>query len=344
MSFVELRNISKTYGKNRVLDRVSLTINEGEFITLLGPSGCGKSTLLRAVAGLNDIDEGGSILVGGRDITQLPPKKRNVGMVFQSYALFPNMTVYDNIAFGLKMDGLSKAEIRPLVEEMLGIIDLKGKEKRYPNQLSGGQQQRVALARSLVKRPTVLLLDEPLSALDAKIRRSLRNEIRAIQQKLNMTTIFVTHDQEEALTVSDRIFVMNHGIVEQVGSPNEIYTSPASEYVARFIGNYNVWSREQLEGLPLRGLPDQGDMFAVRPEAIRIERPDVEPSGDEIAADGTISMVSILGNVLRFEVLVSGLPVTVDVLSGQSIEHLPSGTAVRLLIPRKEWKSVQKSS
>ena len=344
MSFVNIRDVSKSFQQNKVLNRVSLSIEEGEFITLLGPSGCGKSTLLRAIAGLNPIDEG-TIEVGGKDITPLPPKQRRVGMVFQSYALFPNMNVYDNIAFGLKMDGLNKEQIRPLVEEMLAIIDLKGKENSFPNQLSGGQQQRVALARSLVKKPTVLLLDEPLSALDAKIRRTLRGEIRAIQQRLKMTTIFVTHDQEEALTISDRIFVMNHGIIEQVGSPNEIYTSPASEYVARFIGNYNVWSREQLQGRAIRGVPGEGEMFAVRPEAIRMQALDAaSDSAGGIVAEGQVKLVSILGNVLRFEVDVSGLPVTVDMLSGQSLDHLGAGTAVTLFIPREEWKSIKKSS
>lgn len=343
MSFVEIRNVSKSYHHNKVLNEVSLSIQKGEFITLLGPSGCGKSTLLRAIAGLNPIDEG-TIEVGGKDITTLPPKNRNVGMVFQSYALFPNMNVFDNIAFGLKMDGMKKERIRPLVEEMLAIIDLKGKEHSFPNQLSGGQQQRVALARSLVKKPTVLLLDEPLSALDAKIRRSLRGEIRQIQQRLKMTTIFVTHDQEEALTISDRIFVMKHGEVEQVGSPNEIYTSPASEYVARFIGNYNVWSREQLKGRPVHGIPDQGEMFAVRPEAIRMNAGESSETAGGIVAEGKVSLVSVLGNVLRFEVDVSGLPVTVDMLSGQSLDHFSAGTNVKLFIPREEWKNIRKSS
>lgn len=342
MSFVQIQTVSKSFNHNKVLNQVSLDIEEGEFVTLLGPSGCGKSTLLRAIAGLNGIDEG-IISVGGKDITRLPPKKRNVGMVFQSYALFPNMNVYDNIAFGLKMDGLKKNDIRLKVEEMLSIIDLKGRENSFPNQLSGGQQQRVALARSLIKNPTVLLLDEPLSALDAKIRRSLRNEIRLIQKRLKMTTIFVTHDQEEALTISDRIFVMNEGRIEQVGSPNEIYTAPASEYVARFIGNYNVWSREQLMGLPVQGVPEQGEMFAVRPEAIRMEI-GAGDMGSGVVADGKVSLVTILGNVLRFEVDVAGLQVTVDMLSGQSIEHLGAGTPVRLFIPREEWKSIHKSS
>lgn len=344
MSYVEIRDMTKTYNNNKVLNQVSLSVAEGEFVTLLGPSGCGKSTLLRALAGLNEIDNG-TITVGGKDITRMPPKKRNIGMVFQSYALFPNMTVYDNIAFGLKMEGMSKAEIRPLVEEMIGIIDLKGKENSYPNELSGGQQQRVALARSLVKKPAVLLLDEPLSALDAKIRRTIRAEIRHIQKRFKITTIFVTHDQEEALTISDRIFVMNHGNIEQAGTPREIYTSPKSEYVARFIGNYNVWSREQLQGLPFDGIPGQGDMFAVRPEAIRLKNPeDLTDGEDVITAVGTIAMTTVLGNVMRFDVDVYGLNVTVDTLHEQAVANLRNGSFVKLCIPSAEWKSIKKSS
>lgn len=344
MSFVEIRNVTKLYGKTKVLDEISLSIEEGEFITLLGPSGCGKSTLLRAIAGLNDID-GGTISIGGRDITNLPPRNRNVGMVFQSYALFPNMTVFDNIAFGLKMDGLSKREIAPLVEDMMGIIDMKGKENRYPSQLSGGQQQRVALARSLVKKPTVLLLDEPLSALDAKIRRTLRNEIRQIQKRLNMTTIFVTHDQEEALTISDRIYVMNQGIIEQSGTPHDIYTTPRTEFVAKFIGNYNVWSREDLRGVPLSGVPDQGEMFAVRPEAIRIATDPHRFVGEEGSkAEGEIKGITILGNIIRFEVKISGLSVNVDALHEQSVQSFNIGSRVVIFIPRDEWKSLNKST
>jgi putative spermidine/putrescine transport system ATP-binding protein len=344
MNFVEIRDMTKTYNNNKVLNQVSLSVAEGEFVTLLGPSGCGKSTLLRALAGLNDIDNG-TITVGGKDITHLPPKRRNIGMVFQSYALFPNMTAYDNIAFGLKMEGLSKAEIRPLVEEMIALIDLKGKENSYPDQLSGGQQQRVALARSLVKKPAVLLLDEPLSALDAKIRRTIRTEIRHIQRRLKMTTIFVTHDQEEALTISDRIFVMNHGNIEQEGTPQEIYTSPRSEYVARFIGNYNVWSRDQLQGLPFEGVPNGGEIFAVRPEAIVLADPEESSSaGELITAVGTITMTTVLGNVIRFEVNVAGLIVTVDTLHEQSVHKLRNGSFVKLFIPHTEWKSIKKSS
>lgn len=344
MSFVEIVNVTKSYHRQTVLKQVSLSIEEGEFVTLLGPSGCGKSTLLRAIAGLNDIDSG-SIVVGGKDITHLPPKKRQVGMVFQSYALFPNMTVYQNIAFGLKMDKLSPKEIRPLVEEMIQLMDLKGKENSYPHELSGGQQQRVALARSLVKQPKILLLDEPLSALDAKIRRNLRAEIKQIQRRLKMTTIFVTHDQEEALTLSDRIFVMSQGTIEQEGTPHDIYTSPKTEFVARFIGHYNVWSREDLQKGRFENVPDEGDLFAVRPESIRmVPLGSASPEPGSVTASGTIAMITILGNVIRYEVDVSGLAVSVDKLYETDLPWAKTGTHVTIIIPGSELKPVRKSS
>ena len=224
-----------------VLNNISLTLKKGEFATLLGQSGCGKSTLLRSIAGLEGVDVG-RILIDGKDITNLSPRQREVGMVFQSYALFPNMTVFDNIAYGLKMKKVKNIKSR--VKKMIDMVDLIGKEESYPHQLSGGQQQRVALARALVMEPKVLLLDEPLSALDAKIRKSLQKELKRIQKELDITTIFVTHDQEEAMTMSDRIFVMNKGKVVQSGSPSEIYTSPVNTFVAKFIGNYNVCNME----------------------------------------------------------------------------------------------------
>lgn len=342
MSFVRIENITKKYQQQTVLDNLSITIEEGEFLTLLGPSGCGKSTLLRAVAGLNDIDSG-SFVVGGRNITALPPKKREVGMVFQSYALFPNMTVFENIAFGLKIDKMKKSDYVPMVEEMIGLIDLKGKENRYPAQLSGGQQQRVALARSLVKRPKVLLLDEPLSALDAQIRRTLRNEIRQIQKRLKMTTIFVTHDQEEALTVSDRIVVMNQGKIEQAGTPEEIYMSPASEFVARFIGNYNVLGKREMTDAGLHRLPE-GELFAVRPEAMTIE-PFEDPARTAegcIVAEGKLKQTAILGNVVRFTVDIRGMQVNVDALHDYNIHRFRDETAVRLYIPVSECRPLKK--
>ncbi|MCL6458705.1 MAG: ABC transporter ATP-binding protein [Gorillibacterium sp.] len=344
MSYVQIDHVKKTYDQVPVLRDISFTIEEGQFLTLLGPSGCGKSTLLRAIAGLNDIDTG-SIVVGGKDITSLSPKDRQVGMVFQSYALFPNMTVFDNIAFGLKMDKMKKAEYTPLVEEMIRIIDLEGKENRYPVQLSGGQQQRVALARSLVKRPKVLLLDEPLSALDAQIRRALRSEIRQIQKKLNMTTVFVTHDQEEALTISDRIIVMNQGGIEQDGTPEEIYTAPETEFVARFIGSYNVWRKEQLAGAGMLPMPE-GEMFAVRPEVITILPHAEENSATAgyMLATGKVKQSIILGNIKRFTVDIRGLDVTVDVLHDSTIHRIGEEMDVDLTIPLSKCQPLKKIS
>lgn len=342
MGEVRIDRVRKTYQRDTlVLKDVSFAAAKGEFITLLGPSGCGKSTLLRSIAGLETIDAG-AIYVGDRNIVGLPPKDRGVGMVFQSYALFPNLTVYDNIAFGLKMERMPKKQYGPLVDEMIELIDMKGKEDRYPAQLSGGQQQRVALARSLVKRPEVLLLDEPLSALDAKIRRSLRQQLRLIQRKLNMTTIFVTHDQEEALTLSDRIVIMKDGATEQIGSPEEIYTRPATEFVARFIGSYNVWRERELTAARFSPLP-QGALIAVRPEAIAISPLDgapPEPEAGFVAAEGTVELVTLLGSVLRFTVNAGGLPVTVDQIHRPEAAGIREGMKVRLAIPADECREI----
>jgi len=239
MSYVSVTQLTKRFGENTVFEDIDFTIEQGEFVTLLGPSGCGKSTLLRSLAGLNPVDSG-VIAVDGEDITHQAPQQRGIGMVFQSYALFPNMTVFDNIAFGLKMKKLAADQIATDVAKVIALVDLQGKEQHYPHQLSGGQRQRVALARALVVRPRILLLDEPLSALDAKIRKRLRQQIRDIQKELNLTTVFVTHDQEEAMTMSDRIFLMNKGEIVQQGSPESIYTQPANEFVAGFMGHYNL--------------------------------------------------------------------------------------------------------
>jgi putative spermidine/putrescine transport system ATP-binding protein len=256
-SYVEINKLTKHFGPAHaggngegkpVLDQLSLRVKEGELVTLLGPSGCGKSTLLRCIAGLTDFDQG-EVRLDGRDLTWVQPKVRQVGMVFQSYALFPNMTVYDNVAFGLVMQRLPRQDIAERTARMLELIDMTDKSAAYPHQLSGGQQQRVALARSLAVQPKLMLMDEPLSALDAKIRRHLRTEIRRIQRELGMTTIFVTHDQEEALTLSDRICVMNEGRIEQVGTPEEVYARPLTTFVARFIGNYNVLSAAQMSAM-----------------------------------------------------------------------------------------------
>ncbi|MCR6672313.1 ABC transporter ATP-binding protein, partial [Devosia ginsengisoli] len=235
MAFLDVQNLTKTFGQTTVVKGVSFSFDKGEFISLLGPSGCGKTTILRMIAGFEK-PTSGSIEVDGQDITHLKPNQRQLGMVFQAYALFPNLNVGDNIAFGLKIAGMPTEERRARTDEMLKLIGLPGFEKRYPYELSGGQQQRVALARAIAPRPRMLLLDEPLSALDAKIRVSLREEIRAIQLDLGITTVFVTHDQEEALSISDRIVVMNAGNIEQLGAPHEIYNQPATRFVATFVG------------------------------------------------------------------------------------------------------------
>lgn len=237
-SYLELQSITKKFGIFTALEDISFSVKEGEFVCFLGPSGCGKTTLLRAIAGL-DIQTSGSIRQGDQDISVLPPSERDFGIVFQSYALFPNLTIYKNIAFGLENAKRSKSEVQNRVDELLKLIGLEAHADKYPAQLSGGQQQRVSLARAIATSPGLLLLDEPLSALDAQVRTYLRKEIKQLQRKLGITTIMVTHDQEEALTMADRIVVMNEGVIEQLGTPEEIYGKPRTEFVAGFIGTMN---------------------------------------------------------------------------------------------------------
>ncbi|RPH75210.1 MAG: ATP-binding cassette domain-containing protein, partial [Candidatus Rokuibacteriota bacterium] len=236
---VELEGIAKTFGAVTALRDVSLTVRDGEFVCFLGPSGCGKTTLLRIIAGL-ERQEAGIVRMAGRDVSRLPPSQRNYGIVFQSYALFPNLTVARNIAYGLEARRAARREVEARVNELLELVDLPRHKLRYPAQLSGGEQQRVALARALAPSPSLLLLDEPLSALDARVRLALRQEMKALQRRLGITTIMVTHDQEEALTMADRIVVMNHGVVEQIGTPAQIYGEPSSLFVARFVGRMNL--------------------------------------------------------------------------------------------------------
>ena len=237
-SYLQVRNLTKKFGKFTALEDISLDIIENEFVCFLGPSGCGKTTLLRAIAGL-DIQTYGSISQGGRDISLLPPSERDFGIVFQSYALFPNLTVTRNVAVGLENQSILASKVQQRVDELLKLVDLTDQKDKYPAQLSGGQQQRVALARAMATSPGLLLLDEPLSALDAKVRSHLRHEIKELQRKFAVTTIMVTHDQEEALTMADRIVVMDNGIIEQVGTPEEIYSSPKTKFVADFVGTMN---------------------------------------------------------------------------------------------------------
>ena len=273
---VTLRGLTKRFDDVVAVDSVDLQVAAGEFVSLLGPSGCGKTTTLRLIAGFEQPDEG-SVLIGGDDVSRLPPYRRDVNTVFQSYALFPHLRVLDNVAYGLKQRGLSKAQRHDRARAMLELVRLPEVEGRKPKQLSGGQQQRVALARALVMEPKVLLLDEPLGALDLKVRRQLQIELKRIQETVGVTFVYVTHDQEEALAMSDRVAVMSAGVIEQVGTPREIYDSPSSPFVADFIGETNFIERD-------------GTMIAVRPERVQL-RPEGAGGGDGIAGEVVTTMV-----------------------------------------------------
>lgn len=259
-NYLIIDRIDKQYGRCKVLENISLVIRKGEFVSLLGPSGCGKTTLLKIIAGIESAASG-RIIMNGRDITELAPDKRNIGLVFQSYALFPNMTVEENIAFGLECKKLSSGIIKNKVMDILDVVHLQEYLRRYPSQLSGGQQQRVALARALVLSPDILLLDEPLSALDARVRLTLRNEIKRIQKETNITTIMVTHDQDEALTISDRIAVMHNGLLMQEGRPETIYENPVNPFVADFIGEINFIKKKHKQN---------DTLYAIRPEHVEM--------------------------------------------------------------------------
>ena len=320
MSTVTVENLRKDYDEVSVFSDINFSIAQGEFITLLGPSGCGKSTLLRCIAGLTAVS-GGRILLDGQDLVPVSPQKRGIGMVFQSYALFPNMTVRENVAFGLRMQKTQSEESRQRVTQILQLVELDSLAERYPQQLSGGQSQRVALARSLVTRPRLLLLDEPLSALDARIRKHLREQIRQIQQELGLTTIFVTHDQEEALTMSDRIFLMNQGRIVQSGDAQNLYTAPVDAFAAGFIGNYNLLEPEQASRLLQRPMTAR---VAIRPESIGMR---VDPSGE-----GEILSHSLLGNIIRYRIRLRDVLLLVDVLNRSAADLQPDGQHVVLSI------------
>jgi putative spermidine/putrescine transport system ATP-binding protein len=354
MSFLTLANISKIFHETQAVTDFNLEVTRGEFVSFLGPSGCGKTTTLRMIAGF-ETPTTGSITISGQDVTYRPPNRRNVGMVFQSYALFPNLTVAGNVGFGLKVAKRPAAEIQTTVQEMLDVIHLPDFGPRYPYQLSGGQQQRVALARALAIHPQVLLLDEPLSALDAKIRVELRSEIRRIQQELGITTVYVTHDQEEALSLSDRIVVMNAGRVEQIGRPFEIYNYPATGFVAAFIGQLNLLpvmvqdapagavalgSHVIRTGQPIQAANGAAARLALRPEEVR-----VAPLAAGLpAADGAnhlpaqIESVTFLGAIVRVKAAVEGsdagaLPLAVDLFNERKLILPQVGQQVDLSFP-----------
>jgi putative spermidine/putrescine transport system ATP-binding protein len=347
MAFLEIENVRKSYGAQTVVQSFELAVERGEFISFLGPSGCGKTTTLRMVAGFETPSEG-AIRINNQEVTYLRPNQRNVGMVFQSYALFPNMTVAGNVGFGLRVAKRPATEIAARVEEMLKLIKLPTLGGRYPYQLSGGQQQRVALARALAIKPQVLLLDEPLSALDAKIRVALREEIRTVQRNLGITTIYVTHDQEEALSMSDRIVVMNEGRVEQIGTPFEIYNFPRTRFVASFVGTLNILrgrvtdaasgriAIDDQEISTARGIVDAktGEIrsVALRPEAVSLD--DVDGAHNKMR--GTIEEVSFLGAIVRIRVRFKENAISLDTFNDPGVSPPQRGQPATVGFARED--------
>ena len=346
MAFLEIADVQKKFAESTAVEHVALGVERGEFVSFLGPSGCGKTTTLRMIAGF-EVPSSGTIRINGLDVTRKPPNQRNVGMVFQSYALFPNMTVAENVGFGLKVAKRPAAEIGRRVDEMLKLIKLPALANRYPYQLSGGQQQRVALARALAIQPQVLLLDEPLSALDAKIRVVLRNEIRGIQRELGITTIYVTHDQEEALSMSDRIVVMSEGRVEQIGTPFEVYNFPKTTFVASFVGTLNILRGrvadpargtiviDGQEIVASRGFEDArgGDVrsVALRPETVALH----ELAGDGNRMAGTVEDVNFLGSIVRIRVRFEENAISLDAFNNPNLSLPERGHRVAVSFPRE---------
>jgi iron(III) transport system ATP-binding protein len=349
---VDIEGVNLSYGDNHVLKDVSLAVRPGEFFAFLGPSGCGKTTLLRLIAGFNQADTG-RVLIGGSEISHLPPWKRNVGMVFQSYALWPHMTVAANVAFGLEEKGVARAEIERRVENALGLVGLAHLGGRRPSQLSGGQQQRVAVARTIAVEPKVLLLDEPLSNLDAKMRVQVRRELRDLQQRLGLTTIFVTHDQEEANTICDRIAVMNDGMVQQVGTPMELYEKPANLFVANFLGTANILDGRlvgsgagrffELDGgariaVPAGAAVPPNAKLLFRPQHAALEAAETA-AGEGIRLPASIARYEFLGATIRYGVLVGGTEVSVDApfQSGREVHEVGTAAQLRLATQSLCW-------
>ncbi|MEQ8965080.1 MAG: ABC transporter ATP-binding protein [Azospirillaceae bacterium] len=348
---VELKGVVKRFADFVAVHRMDLGIARGSFVTLLGPSGCGKTTTLRMIAGLEDPSEG-DILIKGRRVNALPIHKRNLGVVFQNYALFPHKTIFDNVAFGLKYRGVNRSDAREKVRRALELVRLPHVEDRLPNQLSGGQQQRIALARAIVIEPDVLLLDEPLSALDANLRENMRVELKRIQRELGITTVFVTHDQAEALAMSDRVVVMSQGHIEQIGPPQQVYDRPRSSFVAGFLGHSNMFDgtvsgisegiaevaidgvgrlRAAIDGA---GAPDGPVRVVVRAEKLRLGPPDMVVDGAESVLSGTVSAVDYQGQAARYFVEVAGH--TLQVINPIDGAPYGEGTAVALSLRPKD--------
>ncbi|ADZ89633.1 putative 2-aminoethylphosphonate ABC transporter ATP-binding protein [Marinomonas mediterranea] len=343
-TYLALNNIHQKFGTHLALNDVSLDVAEGEFVCFLGPSGCGKTSLLRIIAGL-DLPTGGQVNQAGKDITYAPVKHRDFGIVFQSYALFPNLTVEDNIAYGLVTQNVSAQERRNRVKELLATVGLSGSERKYPAQLSGGQQQRVALARALATSPGLLLLDEPLSALDARVRAHLRQEIKQLQEKLGVTTIMVTHDQEEALTMADKIVVMNHGIIEQIGSPQTVYSQPKSAFVASFVGEMNFLQADIAGDHLLKsgdhtiefdgqlGQKKNAIQVAIRPEDVRF----LAQGQDQNTFTGRVAHTEFLGSRVRSTLKLDGIeaPLLADVsMNEMATLNIEAGHSVICQLPK----------
>jgi iron(III) transport system ATP-binding protein len=348
-SNVSLSRLTKRFksldneGEVTAVNGIDLEIKTGELVTILGPSGCGKTTTLRMVAGFEFPTEG-SIFIGGKDVAMVPPNKRGISMVFQSYALFPHLNIFENVAYGLRVQKLPKAEIKKRTNDMLELMQLAPMAKRYPNQVSGGQQQRIALARAVVIEPSVLLFDEPLSNLDAKLREYMRDELRKLQKRLGITSLYVTHDQEEAMAISDRIVIMQDGFIRQVGSPRQIYEQPRTRFVANFMGKANFVEAEMLgregdaamvkvEGKTLK-LPRPGDVpvadgakavLVVRPEAVKLAR-----RGSGGAFSGTVSDLTYFGSLARYEVSAFGTTLLVENYNPQATDLYDQGESLGL--------------
>jgi len=350
MAYLEFIGVQKQFGKTVAVRDLNLSVHKGEFISLLGPSGCGKTTTLRMIAGFETPDEG-KIILDGNDLANIPPNHRGAGMVFQAYALFPNLPVWGNIAFGLQISRRPKDEINQVVSDMLRLVRLEGVENRYPDQLSGGQQQRVALARALALQPRILLLDEPLSALDAMVRVGLRGEIRHIQSELGITTVYVTHDQEEALSISDRVAVMKDGSIEQVGTPREIYLNPQSRFIAGFIGTANQFVGQGVDRQTVqtshfilktpvsKNLVDKAVVVLVRPENIRV-LPDDENASDEMnIIRGQIETITFMGSVTRITVATGGERLICDIPANAL--HFDHGQWVKLIFPPEACQAME---